>query len=94
MKTITFITSNHCVYCKKAKNLLKRIKIFKPEYCLDHLITIDIAEAQEKNLAYEKLPCFYLGDERVLEGYVTIDNLIQILEASRNDETLSFTCEE
>lgn len=92
MKKIIFITSNDCVYCKKARNLLNRIKTSKPQ-SLDYVEIVDTDEAKEKNLAYDKLPCFYLGNEKVHEGYITMDRLIEMLEAAKNGESLNFTCE-
>jgi len=94
MEKITFITANNCSYCKKARNLLNRIKILKPEFNFDLIETIDIAKANQKKIICEKLPCFYLGDERVHEGYVTIDRLMEILKAAEKEETLSYTSEE
>jgi glutaredoxin len=90
MKRITMVSAQNCAYCKKAKNLLDRIYLKYPEYMRLDFETIEVEEADRRKLNFETIPAFFINDERVYEGYMTIDKFIQIMEAAYTDSTLPF----
>jgi len=94
MKKITMITAQDCAYCKKAKNLLERIYRLKPEYAFDRIDIIDVKEAEKRNMRGKSLPCFFIGDKKVYEGYVTKDKMLEIFDAANEDKIIPFSREE
>ncbi len=90
MKKIIMITTSNCAYCKKAKSLLSRIYIKSPQYSSVKVEIIDILEATKRNMQYNIIPSFFIDNERVFEGYLTIEKLAEILEAAYTDNTIAF----
>jgi len=82
MKELSMITAPDCVYCKKAKNLLERITLKYPQYASIDVHIIDASEAKEKNWEYQYLPCFYIDNKKIFEGYITIEKLLEIIDAA------------
>jgi len=80
MKRITMITAPNCAYCKKAKYLIRRIVAKEPKYKPVHIEEIDINEADRRNLTADLFPAFYIENEKIFEGYLTIDKLAGIMD--------------
>ncbi len=91
MKRITMVTAPNCAYCRKAKNLLDRIYLKYPAYTSIHFETIEVEEADMRELQFDTIPAFFIEDERVYEGYMTIDKFLQILEEAYTDKPLPFS---
>lgn len=79
MRKLTIVTVPNCIYCKKANNLLKRICAKKHEYEDIEIEKITDREAIKRGLQILVFPTFYMGNEKVLEGYITIDQLTEVM---------------
>lgn len=90
MKKITIASSDSCPYCRKAERLIERVLEREPKYAGIEIETIGREEAAARNLKVTLLPTFYINEEKIFEGYLTVDILRSMLDlalSGSSDET-------
>lgn len=72
MKEITMFYLESCPYCDFAFQYMKELGEENPEYAKIPVKIINEAEQMElaKTYDYYYVPCYYIGDEKILEGVV------------------------
>lgn len=76
MKKATMFYLERCPYCIRARKFINDLKAENPAYADVEIEMIEEEEHPEiiANYNYERVPCFYLGDEKAFEAYPHIPN--------------------
>ncbi|MFR9656186.1 MAG: thioredoxin [Rikenellaceae bacterium] len=85
MSKLTIFIQPHCPHCVRALAYIEQIKREREDLAGVEIELVDELKeaARADRYDYYYVPTFYLGDEKLSEGTVTMSKVLEILERSK-----------
>ena len=84
MKDILMMMMADCPYCRQADEMIAELTAKHPEYAKLNIKRVD--EKLEPDFAdtldYYYVPCFFVGDEKLMEGVPSMEKVKAVLDAA------------
>lgn len=84
MKEITYFYLKTCPYCRQADEMIRQLISEEPKYAEVPVKKIEEREFPEIADSYDYyfVPCFYIGDRKMMEGVPTMDMVKAAFQAA------------
>jgi len=81
-KQVKMMMLDTCPYCKQAFKMMDKLKAEHPEYKNVNIDLIEESKEPEKIKGYDYwyVPTFFVGEQKILEGVPTIDQVEKVFQ--------------
>lgn len=88
MKEITLLYWQNCPYCISAKKDIEKLYEENSRYRSIPLVTIETNKQPElaSKFSHYYVPCFYIGEEHIAEGVLSIDDIRMVFDKALAEE--------
>lgn len=82
MKKVKMMYLKNCPYCKQAFGMIEELRKQHPAYQSIEIETIEEKDEEIKTAGYDYwyVPCYFVDDEKMLEGVPTLQKVEEVLQ--------------